>query len=253
MAVSEGVIARPASVIENATRRAKEKRFYMAVGILFPIVMVIGFARSYYLKFFFDAPPPQLSTLAHIHGAIMTAWLVLFTTQIWLVSSKRIKLHMKLGMASIALAAAIVVSGYFTMIAAVHRAGFDTVVNGMPAYAFMIIPMVDLVTFTVFYGAAIILRKRSADHKRLMLVSAINFLPPSLGRMQFAAALGPIWFLGVPTVLGLAMIAYDRYRTGKFNTALVAGVLFMIASYPARIFMSGTDTWRHVAAWLVGQ
>ena len=63
----------------------------------------------------------------------------------------------------------------------------------------------------------------------------------------------PIWFLGVPTVLGLAMIAYDRYRTGKFNTALVAGVLFMIASIPARIFISGTDTWRHVAAWLVGQ
>lgn len=252
MAVSEGVIARPASVIENATRRAKEKRFYMAVGILFPLVMVIGFARSYYLKFLFDAPPLP-STLAHVHGAIMTAWLVLFTTQIWLVSSKRIRLHMKLGMASIALALMIVVSGYFTMIAGVQRAGFDTVVNGMPAYAFMIIPMVDLITFSVFYGAAIILRKRSADHKRLMLVSAINFLPPSLGRMEFAAALGPVWFLGVPTVLGLAAIAYDRYRTGKFNSALVAGVLVMIASYPARIFISGTDTWRHVAAWLVGQ
>jgi hypothetical protein len=47
MAVSESVIARPASVIENATRRAKEKRFYMAVGMLFPLVMVIGFAKSY--------------------------------------------------------------------------------------------------------------------------------------------------------------------------------------------------------------
>lgn len=252
MAVSEGVIAKPASVTDNATRRAREKKFYLAVGILFPLIMVIGFAKSYYLKFLFDAPPLP-SMLAHIHGGIMTAWLVLFTTQIWLVSSKRIKLHMKLGMASIALAVMIVVSGYFTMIAAVQRAGFDTVVNGMPAYAFMIIPMVDLVTFSVFYSAAIILRKRSADHKRLMLVSAINFLPPSLGRMEFAAALGPVWFLGVPTVLGLAAIAYDRYRTGKFNSALVAGVLFMVVSYPVRIFISGTDTWRHIAAWLVGQ
>jgi hypothetical protein len=125
-------------------------------------------------------------------------------------------------------------------------------VNGMSAVAFLFIPLSDLIVFAIYYAAAIILRKRSAEHKRLMLLTAINFLPPSLGRMQFAAALGPVWFLGVPAVLGLASVAYDRYRTGKINTVFLAGVLFLIASYPTKIFIGGTDAWRQLATWLVG-
>jgi len=251
MAVSENVIQRPSSVIENAARRASERRFYLAAGLLFPLIMVIGFARSYYLKFLFDAPPLP-SMLAHLHGAVMTAWILLFTTQIWLVSSRRVKLHMKLGYASIALAVLIVVTGYFTAVNAARRIGLDTEVNGMPAVSFLIIPLADLVTFSLYYGAAVMLRKKAADHKRLMLLTAINFLPPSLGRMQFAAALGPIWFLGVPAVLGLGAVAYDRYRTGKINKIFLAGVLLMIVSGPVRIFIGGTEVWKEFATWLVG-
>ncbi|MFN6965043.1 MAG: hypothetical protein ACK4S4_14940 [Pyrinomonadaceae bacterium] len=252
MAVNENFMSAPAAVSDTAAKRAREKRFYLSIGILFPLVIVAGFARSYYLRFAFDDVPPIPSLLVHVHGAVMTAWVLLFTTQILLARTKRIKMHMTLGLASIALAVLMVVVGYFTAAASARRIGLETESNGMPAITFLVIPLADLVTFSVVYAAAIMRRKRSADHKRLMLLTAINFLPPSLGRMQFAASLGPLWFIGVPVVLFIAAVAYDRYRNGKFNRAMVAATVFLLVSIPLRFAVAGTEAWRQFAYWIAG-
>ena len=236
------------AISENALNRTREHRFYILAAILFPLIILIGFARTYYLRFFFDAPPLR-SALFHIHGIVMTAWIALFITQVYLISAKRIKLHQKLGMAGVGLAIMVTIVGFFAGVAAA-KAG--SAPPGFPPLNFLAVPFFDIVVFPVLFGAAIYYRKQPANHKRLILLTAINFLPPGLGRfpLESLQALGPLFFFGVPVLLVIAAIAYDTWQNGKLNKVFLFGGLFLIASYPLRIMISGTEAWMSFATWL---
>ena len=119
--------------------------------------------------------------LVHVHGVLMTAWVVLFVTQVWLVSSKRIRLHQRLGYAGIGLGSLIVVVGFVTALRAA-RYGAASTPSEVSPLAFLAVPLFDLVMFVALFGAAIYYRRRPAEHKRLMLLTAVNFLPPAIAR-----------------------------------------------------------------------
>src|SRR5436190_6759481 len=94
-------------------RLSFEHRFFLTVAVLYPLITVIGFAPSYYFKTLFHTPPLS-SLLVHVHGFVMSLWVLLFSVQAVLVSAKRIKLHITLGIFGIGLAAAVVVIGSMT-------------------------------------------------------------------------------------------------------------------------------------------
>ena len=150
-----------------------EHRFFITVAILFPLAVIIGFGPTYYLKPFFNTPDLP-SLLVKFHGIVMTSWLALFFIQAYLISSKRIRVHMNLGLLSIALAIIVFFTGVFTGIAAAKRGaappGFDPI-------RFMIIPIGDMVVFAILFTAAVIYRKKAADQT-----------PDAANRAQFSAA-----------------------------------------------------------------
>jgi hypothetical protein len=230
--------------------RSSDRRLFLAAAIMFPLIVLIGFGRTYYLKMFVGTPALP-STLVHIHGLIMTAWVVFFIVQVWLIRSKNARTHMSLGMLGIALAILIIVVGFFTGAAAAKN-GSASAPPDIPSLAFFIVPFLDLVLFALFFGAAIYYRKRPADHKRLMLLTVINFLPPAVARIPIASlqSLGPLVFFGVPSLFAIGLIIYDTRRTGKLNRLFLIGSLVLIASYPLRIMVSGTDAWMGFAAWV---
>src|SRR6478736_2568922 len=76
------------AVSQLVERRESEHKFFFAVAVLFPLLVLAGFGRTYYLKGWFATPP--VSALVHLHGALMTLWVVLFMTQVWLISARRI-------------------------------------------------------------------------------------------------------------------------------------------------------------------
>jgi hypothetical protein len=153
----------------------------------------------------------------------------------------------------IALAALILVVGFFT---AAHAAKFGSLAAppDIPPLAFFVVPFFDLVLFAAFFGAAIYYRKHPADHKRLMLLTAINFLPPALGRLPLTGvqSLGPLFFLGVPVALMIGLIAIDTWQTGKLNRVFLIGSIVLAASYPLRLMLSGTDLWMSFVSWVTG-
>jgi hypothetical protein len=251
MAANENVIARPVVLSEGARRRTREKRFYLISGFLFASLVFVGFSKVYYLKPFFDSRP-LYSWLVSFHAVVMTAWVALFAAQAWLVSSKRVRLHMKLGWIGVGLAVLVLLTGYYVSIGALaHQTAADR--GGIPPLSFLIVPLADLVLFVGLFGLAIIWRKRPAEHKRLMLLTAANFLPPAAARMPVAAlqALGPLWIFGLPAVLAVAALAYDTWRNGRVNWTFLIGTVVLVASFPLRIMIAGTETWLNFAAWLV--
>jgi hypothetical protein len=219
------------------------------VAILFPLLVLIGFARSYYLKPLFGFPPlPNL--LVHVHGAVMTSWVLLFIVQVWLVAAHRTKVHMKLGVFGSFLALAVFMIGNITGIDAAAR---GSSVPGVPALSFLIIPLGDMVLFAILVGTALYFRKKLDTHKRLMLLSALNLLPPAVARIPlgFIQNGGPLAFFGIPDVCILGVIAYDTIKNRRLHPAFLFGGLLVIASHPFRIMFSGTQTWVNIATTLV--
>jgi hypothetical protein len=226
------------------------RRFFLFVAVAFPLAVLLGFARTYYLKPFFDAPPVP-SLLVHLHGALMTLWIVLFAAQVWLISSKRIRIHQKLGLASIVLAVAITIFGMTTAVAAA-KYGSNSTPPGFPPLSFMIVPFADMIVFAFLFAGALYYRKKAATHKRLILLTILNFLPPAIGRWPIGAvaALGPIAFFGIPDLLAIIFVVVDTWRHKKLNKPFAIAAALLIASHPIRIMLSGTDAWLRFAGWL---
>jgi len=238
------------AVQEAVDRRLFDRRLFKVAAIAFPLLVLAGFARTYYVRGLFDVPPLP-SPIVHLHGLVMTAWVVLFITQVWLISSKRVRVHQRLGYSGIGLGVLILPIGF---VAAVRAAKYGSASTppGVNQLGFMIVPLFDLIMFTIFFAAAIYYRKRPAQHKMLMLLTAINFLPPAIARIPIAPlqALGPLWFFGFPTVLTLACIGLDRWRYGRLNIIFLAGALLLIASYVTRLILMNNPAWLRAAGWL---
>jgi hypothetical protein len=244
------MIGHTTAVSEAVERRLFDRRVFKAAAILFPLVILAGFARTYYLKGLF-AVPPLPSLIVHVHGLLMSAWVALFVVQVWFISSKRIRLHQRLGYTGVGLGLLILPVGLVTALRAA-KYGSASTPPGVSPVGFLIVPLFDLLMFTILFGAAIYYRKRPAQHKMLMLLTAVNFLPPAIARIPIASlqALGPLWFFGLPTVIALFCVGLDARRNRRVNGVFVAGALLLIASYAVRLALMPTHGWMATARWL---
>src|SRR5260370_27290404 len=170
-------------------QRTRDRRLYIWAAVFIPIIVLIGFARTYYLKGLFSTPPLP-GPLVHLHGIVMTSWVVLFVTQVSLVAAHRTRLHQRLGVLGAVLAAMVVVVGVETAISAAARAPEPPILH------FLVIPLFDMLVFAILVGTALYFRRRMEFHKRLMLLGTITLLSPAIARipLHFIAPAGPCVF-----------------------------------------------------------
>jgi hypothetical protein len=231
----------------GALRNPVERHFYAWGAAIIVLTAFGGFARTYYLKGAFDSP--SLSTLVHVHAAMMTAWVILFVTQTRLIAAQRADLHRRLGVVGAVLIVLIVVIGVATAIQAARR-GVTT--PGMPPLVFLVVPLGTVFVFATLACAAIYYRRRSDFHKRLMLLATLSILTPAIARIPWDAfrALGPPLFLGLTDACVLAFVAYDTVKHRRLHPAFGWGTLFFLATQPLRILLGHTAAWAQFAAWL---
>ena len=230
-------------------RRPSDRGIFLTAAVGFPLLILIGYFKSYYFNSFFTDARAIPNTLVHFHGVVMTLWVIYFAAQIALIRTKNVKLHMTLGMAGIALAALVVVVGLAT--------AYDSHVvrmtspPGVNPHAFMFIAVADMTMFVLFFGAAILFRKRPAEHKSLMLLTAINFMPAAVVRLPFVPQESMIlWAYGVPDLLAVICLTWFSIKHRKFNKIFAAGVVALIASQPLRIIFAGSEIWLQFVGWL---
>ena len=230
-------------------RGAVERSVYTWGALAALLITFVGFAPSYYLKGVFGAP--ELTPLKHVHGLVMTAWLVTFLVQARLVATGRTLTHRKLGMAGAVLAVAVVSVGMATA-AASARTGVSPV-PGVPPLVFLVLPVIDMLTFALLVGAALALRKRPAWHKRLRLVGTLSMLTPAFARaliLVLGTASPPAFFLLTDLVI-VACLAYDWRRNGRVHPAFIVGLAAVVVLQFGRLPFSQTEAWMSFARWLV--
>jgi hypothetical protein len=229
-------------------KRRTDRNLFLAAAIGFPLIVLIGYFRSYYFSHFFDVQPIA-NALVHAHGIVMSIWVIYFVAQIALIRTKNVKLHMTMGMVGVALAALVVVVGMATAYDAqlVRRSAPP----GANPHEFFILPVSDMLLFVIFFAGAIYYRKRPTEHKSLMLLTAINFMPAALFRLPlFSPELTMVGTFGLPALLAVACLIWQTAKYRKLNKVFAAGVLLLVAAIPLRLVVAPSEIWHDFVARL---
>lgn len=233
---------------------AYDRLFYSGMALTMALTVVIGFARTYYLRSYFGPSTSvtggtALSPLVHIHGALFTAWIALFIVQTALVAARRIAIHRALGLAGVALAAAMVVVGTQTAIAAAARGSAPP---GLEPVVFLVVPLFDLILFSGFVATAVYRRRDKEAHKRLMLLAYMSIIVAGVARIPGMITLGPLGFFAVSFLFAVVGMIYDRWSRGRIHPVYKWGFAMLVLSVPVRLGLSSTAVWRSFAESLIG-
>ena len=235
-----------ASGYRRAASRQRDHAFFSFLSVAAAVVVVIGFSRTYYLRSYFDGP--ALSPLRVVHGAVLSAWILLAAAQPLLVTAGRTALHRRLGVLGAALAAAVVVNG---VAMAITSAREGRAPPGVDPRAFLAIPLFELVAFAPLVAAGLVLRRRPEAHKRLMLLATVSILGAPSARLPGALATAGQPFFLVVDAFVVAVLVYDVVTRRRVHPASLCGGLLIVASQPVRFALSGTDAWLAFADVLI--
>jgi len=203
------------------------RKFYVAMSILFVILIFVGFWPSYYgplMQGNADAP-----LILHVHGIIYIGWMLLFVTQTLLAARGQLASHRKLGNIALGYGALVFVLGLIVSFVApvlnVESGEWTTT----DAAVFLPIPLGDMVLFGGLLLAAAIYRSKPEIHKRLMLLATLAIVFAAAFRLQNAGVPRPaaivVWF--VPLVLAMA---YDFKQRGRVHPVYwIGGVAMLVA------------------------
>jgi len=92
-ALNREIHARP--LVATAESRTRDHRFYTGVALALTIGVFAGFTRTYYARTYFHGPAIPL--MVQIHGAVFTAWVLLYLVQNLLAMNGGMRLHRNLG------------------------------------------------------------------------------------------------------------------------------------------------------------
>lgn len=246
--------AEPAQRGAVPARRRTDPWFFMVIGLILFGLIFAGFFPTFYLRAFVEPPPihadAYFTPMLLVHGIILTAWFVLLIVQSALVQASNVRLHRRLGIFGMALAAALVISVIPAMIdflPRVTRAGLPREVAlsfGAPLLWFDVFNLIGFIFLIVW---AWLKRRDGAFHKRLMILASISLMVPAVFRASqiFLPGVPPMPVaLLVVALLVAAVFFWDFVRLRRphkgtlWSTGVIVvtyGVAFWVGSMPAAL------------------
>ena len=222
------------------SRRPPKRRFYLGASLLFLALVFWTFARTFYLKALFKAPP--LPPLLHVHGAVMTGWVVLLVVQSGLVAVHRVQWHRRLGVFGAAWAVLVVVFGTTTTIHAAVREVRSHTAFARPQVVITSLDLVQMVLFAGLVFIAIRLRRRADWHKRLMLLTIACMLPDALARLPVDFMTNRLILWGLDGFV-LLCVGIDTIAHRRLHPALGWGALVILVAFHAAYYFANTPAW----------
>jgi hypothetical protein len=206
-----------------------DQRFFTRYAIALVAFILFGFIQ-FELRGFVDIRTAPL--FLHVHGAVMVSWLAMFVVQNMLVSGGQIALHRTLGWIGLLLAVAVTMVASYTGITAIKM---GIVPPFFSTAQFLALTQTGAVFFAGLVAAAIVRRKQTQWHRRLMLGSMFLITEPALGRLLPMPLLGGEmgeWAVLVVQLVMLAILArHDKKVLGSVHPATKVVLAAVIASH----------------------
>ena len=231
--------------------------FYVSMAVTCLLVSVAAFGPS------IVDPSRRLGSsnwLIAAHGGLFFLWLMVFVAQTLLIKRGAYFTHRRLGMASAALALAMVVVGYVTAIQMTRR-GFDfsgdldLKHDPLGPIGQLIFPLLDIVEFALLVAAGYAFRRIGHYHKRLMLFATVALLPAPFAHLIGHSALlrthGTVVI--IPIFLSLAASAvYDLAAFRRVHpVSLWIGLAMFILDNLSATVIGHSGLWLRLAQRLV--
>jgi hypothetical protein len=237
------------------TTRQAERVFYLGMAIAIAAALLLGFARSLFLRPWFPEYVQQHAPTEawfYVHGACFVLWVALLATQAGLVTAGNVALHRRLGTVGFVLVPTMVFFGTVGgLIAARRPTGFFDV--PLPPLVFLAKPVLDMVWFATLTGLALAWRRVPQSHKRLMLLATIVLLEAVIVRWPFPfIATDPDIAFAMKALFIVPLVVWDYRSQGRLHPVTLWGGLFVIVEQPAFWLISGTDAWLAFARWATG-
>jgi FtsH-binding integral membrane protein len=215
------------------------------MALLLLATVFVGFAPTYYLAGVFRAPLP--SPIIHVHGALFSCWVLLLVAQTMLVSSHRVHIHRRLGIAGFTLACVMVIVGVWAATDMLVRNGPP----GRDARAFYAIPLSDMVIFATLIFFAFRARSNPTAHKRIILVATIALMIAAIARWPLAYVHRNAHHASLVSYIFVVMLVlYDLWSTHKIHRATVAAGAFLVFVQQIAGPIGRTAAWHAFAAWV---
>ena len=235
-------------VSRTANPLVETRRFYLLLSILIAILATIGFWPQYFgpvISGTGDALP-----IIHFHASVYVLWLLLFIAQCAFVAVGKVALHRQVGKLGLVWGIVVIAVG----VTVTYVRFSDRLSEGGIALAqnFGLWPILDMVLFASFFGAAAIFRRKPELHKRLMIVAASSILIASVGRFtEFDPNSGMSHLITTSLWMSpiLLAMAYDFCRHEVVHPAYVTGVIVLtISSFREPLRFTGA--WEGFTHWL---
>ena len=229
-----------------------KRYFYSIAGVVILMVTFAGF-QPFYLRgegMGGRTIAPHLLLLVIVHGAAMTAWMVMFMVQALLIPARKRRLHMRLGWAAVVVAVVVSVSGFMVAVQSVRPAP-EIPFWGMAYRQFLLVMLTEVALFTLYVLAGVVSRKRPPIHRAMMLLASLSILAgatvrmpilfPVFGEVGWVGIFGPIF------ILGAVFLLIRSFLSRAFDRWFAAGYAAMVVLYIAASQFALSETWGRLA------
>ncbi len=223
---------------------------YARFSLVLLAITIVSLIPQYF-RGLLNSPEPMSLELI-VHGAAFLGWYLLFTVQAGLAGSGNLSRHRALGYASLPFAAFLIVSGALMMLGTMRS--YDpswsaALLQSRTSFVWAIAH--TLVSFTSFYGLAIVYRRRPQAHQRLMLLASLSMMAASITRFAFLPFIpinGTAFTLLLSYALLFTPLVIDRRQRGRIHPALLIGTaLYVVTQLLAMGLMPATQIGRALA------
>lgn len=215
-----------ATLVEPRPGYGRDDRFFLTMAVAMALTIVAGFSLQLAMGRSSFASPP----LVHLHAIVFFGFVTLYVVQNALVTRGSIALHRRLGWIGAGWASAMVVIGIYTTVTMARNGA--TPFFFLPAY-FLVMNSLSILCFGGLVAAAILLRKRTEWHRRLLFCAMAILTGPAFGRLLPMPLMIPYaeWGVFAAVLLWpLIAIVADLRRRSSVHPALWCGVAAIIGT-----------------------
>lgn len=235
-------------------RARSERSFFTGMALLMMVLVLVGFAPSFYFKglVHYPRPNPILSPFVMAHGIAFSLWILLFVAQTSLVAAGRRELHRALGIGALVYAMALMPMMYLVSVWQVARANQPPFTDPL---TWTVMPLLSLPFYVAMLWLGWRHRSTPQTHKRFMLGFMIMLMEPAVTRFPIAppTIVGHTALCVLTWLLFVPLFVWDRRTLGKVHWASRTGAaLFAILIAGQTAFLVFPGAWEAFAARLPG-
>ena len=233
-----------------------DRNAFLSVVLLIWLGVLLGFGLDLLDRQHDPAPIPY-PIAVHVHAVLFVTFLVLLTTQVWLIRVARPDIHRRIGPWGMGLAATMPAIGLYAEWMSLKS------YHGTPRFdpAFASVPLLIMIVFAGLVAGAYVLRRDAASHKRLALLSTIYLSEAGFARVWFFT-IGPSFGDGVwqfyaqenlaADLLLLGLGVYDLITRGRLNKAYVVGAASIVLTQYFAGVLNFSPHWKDLVTRALG-